>query len=248
MIRLLDASECDGAIELCAHDPIGIRISAALRSYGTGYDFARFWIGETQGAVTCVFSRVDGDMTCFFAGQHDMEEVRCFAQAVGFRTFMCEASRVWTSDGAETRYFNIMRYGRRHVAVPGARRLKTDPPLTEVWRIISSAGELGLDESLRDVWYADMSHRIRHSAARAFTLDSDAALCTSGETAYGSLISGVAVRPEMRGRGLGGRIVREASEILSDGGRDVFLMCSEKLVPFYKENGYGRYGSAAVIT
>ena len=52
-----------------------------------------------------------------------------------------------------------------------------------------------------------------------------------------SLVSLVAVKKEYRGMGYGGRLIRALSAELCRKSR-VFIICEDRLVPFYTKNGY----------
>ena len=44
-------------------DPYAARITALFKTYGAYYDFALFWVQETDGVPCAAISRIDGNMT-----------------------------------------------------------------------------------------------------------------------------------------------------------------------------------------
>ena len=89
-----------------------------------------------------------------------------------------------------------------------------------------------------DLWYADMSHRIRHEVSRAFTYKSSTCaaidFCLEGR-AY---ISAVGTLPGARGKGQCGGLLKHIAALLSRNGIEGYLWCFEDMEKFYSGLGF----------
>ena len=89
-----------------------------------------------------------------------------------------------------------------------------------------------------DLWYADMSHRIRHEVSRAFTYKSASCanieFCLNGK-AY---ISSVATLPAARGHGGASGLLKHIAAMLSRYKIEGYLWCYEELADFYTKLGF----------
>ena len=128
--------------------------------------------------------------------------------------------------GAERTEINVMRFCGR--AVPAD--IERDPPLSEIYAIVGKVFGFEFEP-----WYLDMSHRIRHGVSRCRRLEGSA-LVIQHEINGEALISQVATLPGQRGRGFASRLLSAACAELSDS--EVFILCEDKLIPFYRNNGF----------
>ena len=115
----------------------------------------------------------------------------------------------------------------------------TDPPLDEVFGILASSFEIDYEH-----WYVDMSHRIRHNVAKARKHDGSALIVQydiNGE----ALLSQIATLPEQRGRGSASRLISSACAELSPS--DVYVICEDKLLPFYSRIGFEKTSDKFII-
>ena len=93
-------------------------------------------------------------------------------------------------------------------------------------------------------WYVDISHRIRHGTAKAYTLIKDGTIVSSGilsSIANGcSILSAVRTENEYRNNGFGSMLV---SYIINDVKGDVYLMRDDGMnESFYKRLGFKDIG------
>ena len=93
-----------------------------------------------------------------------------------------------------------------------------------------------------DLWYADMSHRIRHGVSRAFMCDNVSCACI--DFVYGGYgyISQVAVSPEHRGNGYGRKITHMVSGELAGMGAVSRLWAYDDVYDFYRRLGFEPVG------
>ena len=139
------------------------KIRALLRSYGTKYDFCRFYASEN--AVLC---EIDGDFViCETGNAPDIEELAgCFTFG-GFSEIFCsEELGVPLAERMRcySQRVNLMRFEGE--PVPNTDDIEISPLLDEVYNILKTAFDIEYEP-----WYADMSHRIRHNVAKARKTD-----------------------------------------------------------------------------
>ena len=93
-------------------------------------------------------------------------------------------------------------------------------------------------------WYVDVSHRIRHNTAKAYTLNFDGNIISSGILSsiydgYG-VLTAVRTADEFRRMGYGGQLVKY---ICSDVKNTVYIMREQNLNEhFYNELGFENIG------
>lgn len=232
--QILSLGELERAFGGIKPDILSGKIKALGRAYGFSYSFLKFF-GQTDGRS--VISVYYG--SAVICGEAD-EEAAIFCKQAGVsEILMPEAvyTRHFSEFSAEQLY--IMEY-KGGIFEP--EKLSADTSYEKIFEILRD----GFDISFED-WYPDMCHNVRHGISEVFTLE-DKATATKMFSEDGlSLISLVAVKKEHKGKGLGARIVRSASERLALKDR-VFVICKGELVPFYSKNGYKICGNCRQLS
>lgn len=213
------------------------KIRALLRSYGTKYDFCRFYASEN--AVLC---EIDGDFViCETGNAPDIEELAgCFTFG-GFSEIFCsEELGVPLAERMRcySQRVNLMRFEGE--PVPNTDDIEISPLLDEVYNILKTAFDIEYEP-----WYADMSHRIRHNVAKARKTD-NSVLIIQHDINGEALLSQIATLPEARGRGNASRLVKAVCAELSES--EVFLLCEDALLPFYRRLGFKKAAVKLVLT
>ncbi len=201
------------------------KIRALLTAYGVSYDFCRFFSHNENSFLADM-----GGSFVLSAGENaDPEELARFLMFNGCAELLCGFDIGGGIDrflGAERTEINVMRFSGRAVPADIGR----DPPLSEVYAIVGNVFGFEFEP-----WYLDMSHRIRHGVSRCRRLEGSA-LVIQHEINGEALISQVATLPGQRGRGFASRLLSAACAELSDS--EVFILCEDKLIPFYRNNGF----------
>ena len=223
MIARLDTAEQLSALPEKGREAQKIR--ALLKAYGTSYDFCRFFSHNGNSFLADM-----GGSFVLCAGENaDAEELARFLLFNGCAELLCGfdvGGSINRFLGAKRTEINVMRFTGRGVP----EKTEHEPPLADIYAIVG--GVFGFDF---EPWYLDMSHRIRHGVTRCRRLEGSA-LVIQHEINGEALISQVATVPEQRGRGLASRLLSSACAELSDS--EVFVLCEDKLVSFYKKNGF----------
>lgn len=213
-----------------------IRIMSLLNAYGTAYSFAAFYAQiDEKGRVTAIISRLDNDFTVSHIDHCDNEEIADFFSLVGFSSILCDDKLIlpYNFDSG-----TVMK--SKYKTDFSARGASIDeyPKLMDLFNFE--------DYSSMDfeAWYVDISHRVRHGCARAYTLNVNGEIASSAvfSAVYNdcAVLSAVRTAPEYRHMGYGSALV---SHMTGDVGGDVYLMrAADKNESFYTRLGFVNYG------
>ncbi len=216
-------------------DIFSIRILALLKAYGISYPFAVFYVQRIDDTITALISRLDGDYTISTTPQADEEELAQFLLVAGYSSIICDSTLSLFPKYDEG---IIMKSDKKIEFSLGDATVDEYPKLMDLYNFI--------DYNSQDfkAWYVDISHRIRHSTAKAYTLCKEGVVVSSGilsAIADGySILSAVRTENEYRGCGYGSALV---SYICSDVKGTVYLMRDEGMnEDFYKRLGFEDIG------
>ncbi|MBQ7203551.1 MAG: GNAT family N-acetyltransferase [Eubacterium sp.] len=211
-------------------DIFTVRILSLLKSYGCKYDFATYYKQVIDGEITAVMSKLDGDFTLSINDNADIAELVHFFCVTGFTSILCSDTFTF---GARYDEGVIMQCDTKMDYNLGGATLDEYPKLMDLFNFV--------DYNSQDFksWYVDISHRVRHKTAKAYTLCIDDTIIASG--ILSSIIDGYAIltavrcEPEFRGMGYGSALV---SAICNDVKGRVYIMRDEGL----NEDFYARLG------
>ena len=216
-------------------DLFSVRILALLEAYGTSYPFAVFYKQIIDNRITAILSRLDNDYTISVDGDFDEEEIAHFLLLSGY-------SSILSSDE-----INLFAKYDEGIIMKSSKKIELSlenaivdeyPKLMDLYNFI--------DYNSQDfkAWYVDISHRIRHGTAKAYTLNVDDNVVSSGILSSiiegNSILSAVRTENEYRNNGFGSMIV---SYIVNDVKGNVYLMRDEGMnESFYKKLGFEDIG------
>lgn len=211
------------------------KIRAMLIAYGTKYDFCRFYVSEFF-----IMCETDGSfVVCEFGNIGVLSELADFFKFNGFSEIFCSGTigkMLAEKLNCGSQKVNLMRFIGDPVR---CAEVESDPPLDEVFKILSSSFDIDYEH-----WYVDMSHRIRHNVAKARKLGGSALIIQhdlNGE----ALLSQIATLPEQRGQGNASRLISSVCAELSQS--DVFVICEDKLLEFYRRIGFEKTSDKFII-
>lgn len=217
-----------------------VRILALLKSYGTAYRFATFYRQIIDGKITAILSKLDNDVTLALDDGFDNEELVRFFCITGHGTVLCDPA---FQIGAKFEEGVIMSSKvKRDLNVMGAGMIGISvdeyPKLMDLYNFI--------DYENQDFksWYVDISHRVRHNTAKAYTLNVAGNIVTSSilSSIYDddAVLTAVKTGKEYRRMGYGGYLV---SYICNDIKGRVYIMRDAELNEhFYTDLGFKNIG------
>ncbi|MGN0665436.1 MAG: GNAT family N-acetyltransferase [Huintestinicola sp.] len=207
-------------------DYYGGKIAAYLKAYGTGYDFCRFC---SFGGVSMMLF----NSNAVICGGYSPE----VPEMIGL---LSPATVEWTEPLQNDRYtahnvhvFTIPKgHGDSspHEMISSSHR---DFSLRKTADIIAESFDID-----RDMWYVDMSHRIRHGVSEMYILN-DGSACAAVDfiSAGCAYISSVAVKKQARGTGRGRLLLRCMGRLLDDRQLTGIIRSQYSSAGFYRKCG-----------
>lgn len=218
-------------------DIYSVRILSLAAAYGCKYPFARFYRQlNDNGEVSAVLSALDNDITASFNEKlFDKNELLQFVQMIGFSTFLCDEAFDMEYEYASGA---VMQSDKKIEINCEYSVIDEYPHLFDLYNFVD------YDENSFEAWYVDISHRIRHNAARAVSLNIKDEMISSAifSSIYNedAVLTAVRTSPEFRGCGYASALV---SAMCCDVKGTVYLMReANKNESFYKKLGFENCG------
>ncbi len=233
MIEIINSAEQFN--EWTKRDIYSIRVLSLLESYGTKYHFATFYRQIIDGKITAILSRLDNDITLALDDGFDNAEFVRFFCITGHGAILCDPAFEF---GAKYDEGMIMACNNKRDSVMAGVEIDEYPKLMDLFNFV--------DYGSQDfkAWYVDISHRVRHNTAKAYTLNFDGNIISSGILSsiydgYG-VLTAVRTADNFRCMGYGGHLV---SYICSDVKKSVYIMREMDInEEFYTKLGFENIG------
>ncbi len=184
-------------------DIFSIRILSLLNSYGCRYQFATFYLQENEGEITAALSKLDGDVTLALREGADTQELLHFFCVTGYHTILCSDAFVF---GAKYEEGSVMSCTTKWEPV------QTDAVVDEYPKLMDLFNFTDYNTQDFQSWYVDISHRVRHGTAKAYTLCNDNGIIASGilSSIVGddAILSAVRCTDAQRRKGYGSALVK----------------------------------------
>lgn len=233
MIKLISTDDLQLFEKLQKNDPFAIKIKALYKAYGTNTDFLYFYKITDSSSVKAILCRMNGVVTISAFDEYDDDELYYFCKFFGCILEGCDLdiqNRIPCESG------NIITF--RNVDC------NSEPCVMDIksaYGVMISADSDSVTLPMYDDFYVDMSHRIRHGISLLYgTYEENqpiGAVLVSHIVDDSSLISGVALKKEYRGRNLGRELLKSVVASENREGRTVYLMCIDELTDFYLKCG-----------
>ena len=233
MIELIESKE--QLEQWTKRDIYSIRVLSLLESYGTRYHFVMFYRQIIDGRITAILSKLDNDVTLALDDGFDNAELLRFFCITGHGNILCDPA---FQIGARFEEGMIMKCDRKFDKKMQGAFIDEYPKLMDLYNFV----DYGNNDF--KAWYVDISHRIRHNTAKAYTLNVGDNIISSGilSSIYDdyAVLSAVRTDDEFRRMGYGSSLV---SHICSDVKNTVYIMRDMNLnEDFYKELGFENIG------
>lgn len=221
----------DGIPERLTDSYYGKKIMAAYLAYGSEYDFCKFYsCGDGTIHIYNASMVIDGNVV--------ISELEMFIN------MMKPASVEMSSD--ETLQ-NISGYNKHHRALFRLKPYDTDIKYTDV-KLNDFTQECYniLDESFEnmadfDMWYVDISHRIRHQVAELYLFDSTTITKQFNINGY-VFLSHIATSKKDRGKGMARRLLYCLADKFISEGSEAHLWALDHRKSFYESIGFEPVG------
>lgn len=227
-----------GRAELaCVGGYYGAKAAAYMEAYGGGYDFCRFYAAQDEnGLITGGALMFNAGLTVF--GNVLEEELEGLIVICGPEAVECppHIARKLVMSGYK-------RVKRTMFSIPADRAFNAEGfgkgltipvPLMRMAVIMNECFE-GI---LPDMWYTDMSHRVRHGVSEAYLYRDSAAAAVDFVSGGEGYVSSVAVTPSARGKGYARDLLRYIAAELEKSNVRGFLWADEGSEGYYRKLGY----------
>lgn len=217
-------------------DIFSIRILSLLKSYGCKYHFATFYKQiNDDGIITAVISRLDDDITLSLGDDFDNGELVHFFCVTGYHSILCSDE---FNFGARVEEGIIMSCDSKHEFMMQGVNVDEYPKLMDLYNFVDYDG---MDFK---AWYVDISHRVRHNTAKAYTLNVGENIISSGilSSIYDdyAVLTAVRTADDFRRMGYGSSLV---NYICNDINGTVYIMRDMNLNEgFYSKLGFKNIG------
>ena len=224
MLKLLTQSETGEFLDFCNGYIEGAVIFTRLKAYGANSNDALFWLSrDDEGRINAVCSMTDGIFTYCADNSADKDEILMFAEIMGAKEI--------TEKG---KY--ILKFTKTEKI--GNTQDITGENLKSVFNVIFEDEKN--PQMFFSQWYADASHKIRHSLIHGKgVFKDDRCVCvalTSGESDKMAVISSVATLKEYRKQGYGENAVISLAKSLN---KEIYLMTNDPhTAEWYKKMGF----------
>lgn len=206
------------------------KVNAAAAAYGFSYDFCRFY--SYGGGYILIYNS-----SCVMTGNFKKGELSEFLDFCGAYSLECPGGDAPAG---------FKPYKRTRLSCPVSeyeydeKLLRVDSGFEDIYNILLSSFGEKIDH---DLWYADISHRVRHGVSSTFLYKN----CAAGRIDFigGSCgyFSDIAVSPDHRRKGIGEELLKIMGAYLFRKGLCGELYAYNDVLPFYLRRGFKTLGS-----
>lgn len=221
--------------------PMTIEIEALIKTYGFNTSFAMFWIQEFNGKITAAVSKVDSHVTVAAEKDFNSQELNEFLKVIGFSSLLGEK---WVLEDLGFKISEkgiIMKYSPLAMTDENNEPMAfaCEPPYRKIYNLLKEPDAFGESIPAYEDWLCDLSARVRNNCARVLFREKEDKCISCGmftfESDSGAVIGAVATHKDFRSKGYASDIVKELCTAAKAENKDVFLMCRDDKVSFYKK-------------
>ncbi len=208
------------------------KIYAQEKAFGGSPLQNNFWVQKIGEKISAVISEDHGSMNIYCDGA-DFDELREFISVIRPSVIFTEYENADPLGMKCDRVRNMLTYKSEKTSDD-----INEFTLRELYDRLDSGSDVDIHLPDFETFAPDVSHRLRHGGAVAVTEEYGAALAFlySG----GAVMSGIALSPEYRGKGLGKALL---GSLLSHIQGDFFVAANDTNKNFYLRNGFEVCGS-----
>lgn len=234
------------AVSLLHENYYGRKILSYYISYGTGYDFCRFFEAGDEN-TTAYIVQFNSVMIICSDGPLESEELITFIQMN--KPFRVEAPWIILQHLTDIPGYRMLKrtkfeFTDHKPAHFDESKIDMNPSLDEIYEILHEGFPTLTSYGL---WITEHSHKIRHGLSRIYLYNH----CTTATVIYDVddhvLIGQVATRAEARGRGYARDLLYWIGHTLSLSGKNVSLFALDYRESFYEEIGFKAVSTENVI-
>lgn len=219
-----------------SQDYYSSKIRSYIDAYGMRYGFCRFYsvsdglatgsIMLLNGAAVMGGNMIESDEISDFIKMESPSSIECprgLASRMKFRDFSMNRRVLFRMESDPD--FDEDTF---------SRGLDSPVSLQQMFTILNSC----FDGLQYDLWYTDMSHRMRHEISRPFTYRSCTCASIDLIDSGKAYISGVATMPAERKKGNASGLLKYIAALLERNGIQGYLWAMESKSPYYRKMGF----------
>lgn len=247
MIQYVNQRTLPDMVSYCRYNPFGCKIASLALAYGLDVPFTGFWIQiDRTGAITAALSKLEGAAVLYAQENADTEELREFLPMAGVKLFLYSPETISIPRIESITTGWVMKLHSSKEVPKHSYLLEYNPSLRQIHSLLCACTKKGFQPPPLDLFYVDMSHRIRHHTARSAGIREEDGLsccaCTVAETSDSAVLGAVATKPSRQEKGLGRAVVSSIISQLQKEGKEVFLFRSLKENQrFYEHLGFSNF-------
>lgn len=194
------------------------------------------WLQKEEDTVTAVISRFGGRVNLSYLGGNT-DEIKEFLNVIGFSELFCEENTAKALGFENYDSFKVLK-----ATTKKEKDFISPVALNSLYEGLSfgADGEVALPPF--EIFAPDVSHRLRHGGSVAIVENYGAALAFCGNRL--NVINGIAIKQNLRGTGLGKKLLLELTRYLEG---DVFALAAKDSANFYIKNGFLKTDTAVII-
>ena len=215
-----------------------VRIEVLFNTYGKNVEM---YAQETDGELTAFFGGFQSGFSLFANDKADFSELDQFFAFLSAEVF-CEAQVAEKLSPDTKRSCFVLRLTEN---LNGEVK---HSKISEVYKALQKGADGDIELPLFDLWYTDFCVRFNHNSAEYSLCENAVAVC-GFMTEKASLITGVAVAPESRGKGFGKQAVSSLVAAIRQKYRfsEIYAASSGENKAFYENLGFEFDSLCAVL-
>lgn len=252
MIRLITQTNAGLLQTFCEHAeqaPFACKILSASTAYGTQLPFAQFWVQllDDEMPVAAIL-KLDDILTLCTSQDSNYHELKELINILTVKHVLCDLSAVQALNLPIAQQGKIMVY--HNVKPLPIINFEEPSSLKEVHQLLCACKTDNFTPPEFEPFYLDMSHRVRHGAARVVGIRQNETLIscamTIAQTKKAVVISAVATLPAYQKHGFGRQAVFALISQLPQEKCFIFRAQNENAA-FYLSLGFAPYGEWAEL-
>ncbi len=193
------------------------------------------WVQNVNGEICAVIGR-DSARLYIYSNEKETAELKAFINTVGFGEVFCSSSTAKCLGLNPKIEFSVLVKEQN-----GTLRKSPEGPLKELYSGLLEGSDGDIDLPEFSAFAPNISHRLRHNGAAAILNDIGAGVIF--KFPFGGIVNGIAVKNNLRGKGLGSALL---SELLEFTNGDIFVCATNKNINFYIKNGFKVIDTAVI--
>ncbi|MGN0558051.1 MAG: GNAT family N-acetyltransferase [Acutalibacteraceae bacterium] len=232
----------DSLNSLNCDNPYMCRIMSVYNAYGANMSFSDFWCQyDDKNKVSSAVCRIDNQVTLYTTENSDIAEIADFIAFLKPFSILCDDSIGLKLDSYSKQSGMVLKYNSDSVKNKSEQSIKVikNPDIKKLYILLKSTDFENFTNVDFESFYLDLSHKIRHSCARAYAVfDGDKIISCAVvpfETQDCAIINAVATDINYRRKGIASSLLKSIISELQSENKSIYIYREmNKNTKFYK--------------